>query len=302
MFVKSEQLGRVTNICSDKTGTITKGKMCVTSTWIAESDEFEEHSVDDGILKKVTPMMKLMALIAGKCNASHDGIGQHTDVALMSFAKSMGYVDKFVLLQEFPFDSSLKRMTSVVRDEDGKVSVLMKGSTETVLPFCTRFGEEDISEKVLSRTREMAELGLRVILVAARGNVMNGGNLGDEVMDRDLVEKDLICVGAIGLRDPPRDGVLQAVQDCHRGGISVHMLTGDDLQTATSIAKAVSVASDSSQALHARDFDTLSDEQIDSLEELPHVIARCTPESKVKMVNALRRRQLISAMTGLFCF
>jgi len=246
--------------------------------------------------------LKLVVAVAGKCNSSHDGIGQHTDVALQSFAVSNGYVDTLTLLQEFPFDSTLKRMTSVVRDDQGQISVLMKGSVETLLPFCARtLNSGSLSlELVYARTREMAEQGLRVILFAARGAV--AGDIVpvdfDESSSRDSLEHDMICIGAVGLQDPPRDGVREAVQDCFRGGIAVHMLTGDDLQTATSIAKAVSIVPDASLAMHARDFDALNDEQLDGMEEIPRVVARCTPESKVKMVHALRRRKLICTMTG----
>jgi Na+-exporting ATPase len=298
-----EQLGRVTNICSDKTGTITQGVMTATRVWDAESDRFE----DVATLKDTSTSLKLVVAVAGKCNSSHDGIGQHTDVALRSFAVSNGYFDTLTLLQEFPFDSTLKRMTSVVRDNQGQLSVLMKGSVETVLPFCARTLSGSLSsELVYARTREMAEEGLRVILFAVRGAI--AGDVVsvefDESSSRESLEHDMICLGAVGLQDPPRDGVREAVQDCFRGGITVHMLTGDDLQTATSIAKAVCIVPESSlamqamQAMHARDFDALKDEQLDGLEEIPRVVARCTPESKVKMVHALRRRKLISTMTG----
>lgn len=295
-----EQLGRVTNICSDKTGTITQGVMTGTRVWDAENDRFD----DAATLKDSNDMsasVKLVVAVAGKCNSSHDGIGQHTDVALRSFALANGYVDRLTLLQEFPFDSTLKRMTSVVRDDKGQVSVLMKGSVETVLPFCARTLSRSVSsELVFARTRAMAEEGLRVILFAIRGGVAGDVVSADFDMSssREAFEHDLICIGAVGLQDPPRDGVREAVQDCFRGGIAVHMLTGDDLQTATSIAKAVSIVPDASLAMHARDFDALNDEQLDGLEEIPRVVARCTPESKVKMVHALRRRKFICTMTG----
>lgn len=292
-----EQLGRVSNICSDKTGTITQGVMTVTAVYAVDSDLFAETAA----VVSNSSSMQMMAFVAGKCNSSDGKIGQHTDIALRKFAIIQGFVDSSELLREYPFDSTLKRMTCIVATTTGNsgVSVLTKGSVETVLPFCTRTisGAPVDRELIERRSNEMSEQGLRVLLLAARGVVCNDAEFvnfsdGDS---RELLECNLVCVGLVGLQDPPRVGVKEAIQDCVRGGITVHMLTGDAFATAKSIANQVGIADEASIVVHAREFESLS---LDELQDVPRVIARCTPESKVKMVEALRQRGRICAMTG----
>ncbi len=270
--------------------------------------------------------LQVMAAVAGRCNSAdvrlEDGewrtIGQPTDVALRVFAHNLGYTERLTLLHEFPFDSTLKRMVVVARDEHGQVSVLVKGSLDALLPMCTRMlgSSEERWETdraaVEVQMRAMARLGLRVLVLAARGAVCadsGDGALADDGgpwMRADL-EHDLVLVGLAGLQDPPRAGVAEAIEDCTRVGIRVRMLTDDDVQTAASIAAQVGIVARPGAdgiddapvpAMHARDFDALSPEQLDAQDDLPRVVARCTPESKVTMVEALHRRLCIVAMTG----
>lgn len=110
----------------------------------------------------------------------------------------------------------------------------------------------------------------------------------------------MVLVGLVGLQDPPRNGVREAVLDCIRGGISVRMLTGDHVSTAAAIAQQVSILDLTTQALvtTANEFDTTPEAALDDMAELPRVVARCTPESKVCMIRALHRRNRVVAMTG----
>jgi Na+-exporting ATPase len=117
--------------------------------------------------------------------------------------------------------------------------------------------------------------------------------------DRAFMESNLTFRGLIGIYDPPRIESLSAVQQCHEAGIAVHMLTGDHLGTATAIAEKVGILKPGMQAgMRAQDFDKLSDTEIDAMPSLPVVLARCSPSTKVRMVDALKRRKAFSVMTG----
>lgn len=126
--------------------------------------------------------------------------------------------------------------------------------------------------------------------------------LKEETLDRAKVESEMTFLGLIGIYDPPRPESLNAVQECQRAGIIVHMLTGDHITTATAIAKEVGILTPSTQThssiLTAHQFDRMSEQEIDELPSLPLVIARCSPATKVKMVQALHRRGRLTAMTG----
>lgn len=123
-------------------------------------------------------------------------------------------------------------------------------------------------------------------------------------MDRETVENNMIFLGLIGIRDPPRPESLDAVQSCQRAGIVVHMLTGDHISTATAIATEVGIlpshpeSNPSISVMAAQDFDRLSDDEIDALASLPLVVARCSPQTKAQMVKAIHRRGRLAAMTG----
>lgn len=127
----------------------------------------------------------------------------------------------------------------------------------------------------------------------------------DPKCPRELAEKseDMTFLGVLGIYDPPRRESRRAVEMCHEAGIRVHMVTGDHPKTAANIAKAVTIIQNEAEitptsVITATDFDKMSDEEIDKLEQLPLVIARCSPETKVQLVKALHRRGMLVAMTG----
>ena len=126
--------------------------------------------------------------------------------------------------------------------------------------------------------------------------------LDGDGMDRETVESDMIFLGLIGIRDPPRPESFNAVQSCQRAGIIVHMLTGDHISTATAIATEVGILppipESSTSVVTAQDFDRMSDDDIDGLPSLPLVVARCSPQTKAQMVKAIHRRGRLAAMTG----
>jgi potassium/sodium efflux P-type ATPase len=162
---------------------------------------------------------------------------------------------------------------------------------------------------ILPNVEALAKGGLRVLTLATRTISKPRNPETKEMMPvvfetfkREQVEEDLTFIGLVGIYDPPRSESRDAVLRCHEAGITVHMLTGDHIATATAIAREVSIlpthGSVDDLVMPATQFDKLSEEQIDKLPELPLVIARCSPDTKVKMIEALHRRKRISGMTG----
>ncbi|KAK4176632.1 hypothetical protein QBC36DRAFT_187037 [Triangularia setosa] len=396
-----EALGGVTNICSDKTGTLTQGAMIVKKVWTppksiytvrdsmkpadptaghvtvssadAQVKEEEKRDYDeerttqaikfDGVpdqklnpkpqsspeaKAELTPDLRMFLLSAALCNLStvrYDEqeevwktTGEPTEIALQVFAHRFELGKKKVeatgwkQTAEFPFDSSIKRM-SVIYDapENNDIGlstenshVFTKGAVERIIDLCTHVGSidepmtEEYKEQILKQMTDFASQGQRVLAIAYRpwnGRYVAGKNDGvdpslgkNDEAQRSAVEKDLILLGLAGIYDPPRRETTPAIFDCSQAGIKVHMLTGDHPETAKAIAKEVGIIPRDlgvlpagvaqSAVMKATDFDKLSDAEIDALPELPLVIARCAPETKSRMVEALRRRDAFMAMTG----
>lgn len=223
------------------------------------------------------------------------------------------------LVAEYPFDSSVKRMSVTYNNtRTGENRALMKGAVEMVLNACSEVQlengkealDEDTKDKVLQNMEAFAKQGLRVLALAHRpltdSEVKKGGELA-----RETVESRMTFMGLAGIYDPPRPESKGAVETCHRAGIEVHMLTGDHPGTARAIAEQVGILSPAARVarhhsqevadamvMTATQFDRLSDEQINRLPVLPLVIARCAPQTKVRMIEALHRRKRYCAMTG----
>ncbi|KAF2460680.1 sodium transport ATPase [Lineolata rhizophorae] len=360
-----EAVGGVTNICSDKTGTLTQGKMVARKVWIPGSgvltvndtqNPFDPGSgyvdTDDWtgseIVREDARMQTFLNAIAlcnlatvfdenalpqppgGGGNAEHGGAssptstawtahGEPTEIALqvlaMRFgrgkAELLGNGDR-ELAAEFGFDSSIKRMTVVYRQRASgsttTTEAYMKGAAEVILPLLTVSPAE--AERIRARVERMAGEGLRVLCVAHRVLARDGAAPDEKMSDRDAVERHLDFVGLVGLYDPPRVETADAVRKCQVAGITVHMLTGDHVGTATAIAREVGILdgagakapvaarSAATAVMPAEQFDKLSDEEIDRVDPLPLVIARCSPMTKVRMVEAMHRRNAYCVMTG----
>lgn len=167
-----------------------------------------------------------------------------------------------------------------------------------------------IRDTILHNMEALASQGLRVLALASKpweGSITKG-----EEVDRKQIEEGLTFRGLVGLYDPPRPETADSVKQCHKAGIQVHMLTGDHPGTARAIAEEVgilpsnvaTVAKDvlDAMVMTASRFDKLSDDEIDALPLLPLVIARCAPNTKVRMIDALHRRKAFTAMVGLSLF
>jgi len=230
---------------------------------------------------------------------SHDSSNQYSEIA------------------ELPFDSDVKRMSVIMKDNrSSQLFAYTKGAVERVIGACATYCPEDdeeqvpitdeFREEILRNMESFAGMGLRVLALASKPYNVDMKK-GDEI-DRTTVECDLVFRGLVGLYDPPRLESAPAVRACHQAGISVHMLTGDHPETAKAIAIEVGilptrmdmVAEDTvnTMVMTATTFDGLTDDEVDQLPFLPLVIARCAPQTKVRMIEALHRRDKFCAMTG----
>ncbi|KAL0072259.1 hypothetical protein AAF712_000020 [Marasmius tenuissimus] len=217
------------------------------------------------------------------------------------------------LIVEHPFDSSIKRMSMVYSSlKEEKTAVLvMKGAVERILERCSSYGgfegekgkplTQEVQDRILEAMESIASQGLRVLALASRRMPYD-----DETklknMSREDVESDMNFVGLAGIYDPPRPESKVAVTACREGGIIVHMLTGDHPATAAAIARDIGIVprdAPKGAIMTATEFNALSDAELDALPALPLVIARCSPQTKVRMINAsLRRPAAYLAMTG----
>ncbi|KAM0306547.1 hypothetical protein ACHAPM_001118 [Fusarium culmorum] len=400
-----EALGGVTNICSDKTGTLTEGAMIVRKAWIPSSHIYtvrDSQSPNDptkgrvtyskqndsepeeppaprdydrersaAVLKFDVPDEKLnqnnnaptkqaepevecemtdelnaFLLSSALCNLAtvrYDDeeekwqvTGEPTEIALQVFAHRFNSGKKTLEGQgwkqtaEFPFDSSIKRMSVIYDAPEGASGsiietqnsmVFTKGAVERVLDLCDYAGTgadqqpmtEELKEAVLTQMNNLASQGQRVLAIAyrpwdGRFTAKQASSPAEDEKLRTEVEQGLILLGLAGIYDPPRRETKPSIAECSNAGIRVHMLTGDHPETAKAIAKEVGIIPKNMGILpdhvaksivqKATDFDRMTDEEIDALEELPLVIARCAPDTKTRMIDALRRRGAFMAMTG----
>ncbi|KAI9274614.1 hypothetical protein BDA99DRAFT_244022 [Phascolomyces articulosus] len=253
--------------------------------------------------------------------------GAPTEVALQVFAHKFGmgqpdlHTSGWTQLAEYQFDSTIKRMSTLYfNQQKNEWMVFTKGAAERILPLCHNIKD---SQSIMEKVDQLASKGLRVIALAKRhvdytnvatadqDKITKKNDLEEKEdwiqrLKREDVECELEFLGLTGIYDPPRAESREAVAAAHRAGIMVHMLTGDHPITATAIAKEINILNDNLMksghldqlVMTGPQFDSMTDEQVDALPRLPLVVARCSPETKVKMIQASQRRHLISAMTG----
>ncbi|HXD60242.1 MAG TPA: cation-transporting P-type ATPase, partial [Thermoleophilaceae bacterium] len=274
-----ETLGCTTVICTDKTGTLTENRMQVTEVWTADEPR--------------------LAQVLSLCTNAELGAreaGDPTELALLKLAKELG-ADPTLEHRErarraqFHFDPLLKRMSTVDADGHGALEVNAKGAPEALLPLCTlSAGERADLER---RVDGYASSGLRVLAVATR-------KINEVPERREDAESGLSFAGLVALLDPPRAEVPEAVASCHEAGIRIIVVTGDHGLTAAAIARRVGIGDEQTQVLTGREVDGLSEGALDELlagdREL--IFARSSPETKLRIADALRDQGAVVAMTG----
>ena len=284
-----ETLGCTQVICSDKTGTLTQNKMTVV-----------EH------IGETLSVASAMALCSDAVlNDEDQAEGEPTECALVNFACSVGakkrdLEKKYPRIDEAPFDSARKMMSTVHKSGEGFVQYT-KGAPDALLSRCTHYFEsgkilpmtDAKRREILNSNKAMADRALRVLAVAKRDWMEKPENNAPEYLERDLV-----FLGLTGMIDPIRPEVKAAIAECRGAGIRAVMITGDHRDTAVAIAKELGIITDESQAVTGAELDRLSDEQLRERVTEYGVYARVQPEHKTRIVQAWKARGAVTAMTG----
>lgn len=305
-----ETLGSASVICSDKTGTLTLNKMTVTAVGMADDIMAGRMSSVESSLKNSEKYHNFVYSSALCNDASFDPdkaggiIGDPTEGALLNFAKEFGinhedFEDLHPRLYEQPFDSARKRM-STVHNIEGNIVQYTKGAVDEMLPLCGTIllnGEavpmtDDHREHILALNRTLSEEALRVL-----GFSMKYIKSIPEEDGEDL-EFDMTFIGLIGMMDPPRKEVAEAVRVCRKAGIRTIVITGDHRITATVIAKELGIYREGDTVITGEELEAMTDEELDKKIEHTSVFARVSPADKLRIVQSLKRNGEIVAMTG----
>ena len=286
-----EALGCTQVICSDKTGTLTQNKMTV---------------VDE-----ITDNKELLATAMALCNDSKIGkddekaVGEPTENALVEYAKKLGLLKSEIeeispRVGEVPFDS-MRKMMSTIHLKDNEYIQYTKGACEILLTRCNRYLKngkveeltDKIKKEIMSKNKAFADKAYRVL-----GAAYTTYKEKPEILESNNLEKELIFIGFVGMIDPCRVEVYDAIKECEKAGIRPIMITGDHKDTAVAIAKDLKIIKDASEAITGEEIEDLTDEELTKVVKKCSVYARVQPEHKTRIVKVLKAQNLITAMTG----
>lgn len=321
----AETLGSTTVICSDKTGTLTKGEMTVRQLYVNDKifdvsgvgyEPIGKISVNG---KEINPAeeagMELLLRIGNLCsnarltqedNSRWTIRGDPTEGALLVAAEKIGIKQdtcekEYPRLHEIPFSSERKRMTTVHVEPTGEKFAYLKGAPEIVLERSTHIlmGERkevlsnDKKKEILTINEGMASNALRVLGMAYK-------KLPDNISDFDeeAIEKNLVFVGLEGMIDPPRDEAIAANAVCEQAGIKTVMITGDHKLTAMAVSREIGILKKGNLSLEGKELDNITDEDFEKMVDDVTVYARVSPQHKLRIVKALKNKGHIVAMTG----
>lgn len=319
-----ETLGSTSIICADKTGTLTQNRMTVREyhlaggARIAQGDSEQPPDANESLARAIRACV--LCNEASFTMASTDSsraVGDPTETALLIAADEFG-VDvprlraEYPKINEVPFDAATKRMITVHRAPAGTYLAALKGAPAVVLDACThyldsgssvRVLDEEIRRRLLAANEEMAGRALRVLAIAEKTLVGTGDRLtlpeNSELESNPNVEGGYTFLGLVGMMDPPRAEVPEAIEQARAAGIRVVMLTGDQVNTARAIASELRLNGDQEAvALHARDLEGASHDRLVELARTANVFARVSPEDKLRIVDALVRAGEVVAVTG----
>lgn len=292
-----ETLGSCNVICSDKTGTITQNQMTVTKLYttnnLCDADTFKINNLDTELI------LNCMTLCNDSVKSGEKFLGDPTETALCNFAIKFGFDKEFLdiknkRINEISFDSNRKMMSTLNKGYKHNF-VFTKGAVDEILKKCVFYIENGnlklIDDKFIKKiekvNKDMCSNALRVLGYAYK-----------IVETEDINEDNLIFIGLTGMIDPPRKEVLSAVEKCKKAGLKVYMITGDHKNTAFAVAKQVGIASSENEVMENSTLQELSVEQLSKGINKYSVFTRVSPENKVKIVEALKLKGKIVAMTG----
>jgi len=309
-----ETLGSTTVICADKTGTLTENRMTVREYYLSdgrriEVEETEQLLESDELLEQAVRVGVLCNEASFRADANDEtrAIGDPTETALLVVA------DALVLdisnerathpkVREQPFQTSTKRMTTLHRKADGQHFAALKGAPAVVLSACSTYVDADGDNTILdaealnrftTANEEMAKRALRVLALAVKHFADDAEHSSDEAL-----ETGYTFLGLVGMIDPPRPGVADAIRRAKIAGIRTVMLTGDQLHTGIAIARELGLGGAEPRALHAQDLLHTGQTRLADLARNTDVFARVSPEEKLRIVEALQKAGEVVAVTG----
>ena len=282
-----ETLGSTDIICSDKTGTITENKMIVKSLF-----------VNDKIYNELSPIENFNMLnLAARCchnvfKNDNNYVGDETEVAIYKYLEKLNNNFNYKRIGEIPFDSN-RKMMSTINDIDNKQFIFTKGSLDSIIKKSKYYLidnkiinlTESIKQKILEYETLESKKSLRLIAFAYKEGTNNP-------------ENDMIFLGLIGMMDPPRSNVVNAIETCTKAGLKPIMITGDSLKTAIAIGKEVNIIQDETKAIEGKYIDKMTDDELLTNVLNYQVYARITPNTKLRIVETLESLGYVVAMTG----
>ncbi|XP_024035970.1 calcium-transporting ATPase 9, plasma membrane-type isoform X1 [Citrus clementina] len=318
-----ETMGSATTICSDKTGTLTLNEMTVVEAFIGRKkinppdDSSQMHSIVISLLSEGIAQNTTGNVFVPKDGEAVEVSGSPTEKAILSWAVKLGMKfdrvrSETTVLHVFPFNSEKKRGGVAVKRINSEVHVHWKGAAEMILASCTKYldtdgqlqsidGDEDFFKAAVD---EMAARSLRCVAIAYRSCEADEVPTEEESLDKwTLPEEELILLAIVGIKDPCRPGVKDAVKLCRDAGVKVRMVTGDNLQTAKAIALECGILGSDAEAndpniIEGKVFRALSDKEREKVAQEITVMGRSSPNDKLLLVQALRKGGDVVAVTG----
>ena len=319
-----ETLGTTTVICSDKTGTLTQNEMTVVKVFTdgqvyhvsgtGYSPEGDVTKKDEIVTIEEDENLKILSSIAALTNDAKLKVkggdasitGDPTEGALLTFAEKAGnglenLYKNFDRLEEIPFDSDRKMMTTFHDKIFDEITSFTKGAPDVVLERCEKVLidgkevalDENLRKEILEKNSEFARSALRCLGYAYRKH----SDMPSEITS-ESIEKDMVFVGLTGMIDPSRPEAKEAIKECKSAGIRPIMITGDYLETGLAIAKDLGIAERDDQAIMGRELNEMSEAELREIVKEKSVYTRVSPENKVQIVTALKQNGHITAMTG----
>ena len=307
-----ETIGSVSVICSDKTGTLTQNRMTVEVVYV-DGRYIDENNTDTNSFFEENCLINSTADIE-HCDCEVKYLGSATECALLLYNKDKDYRkirSKADVISQKPFTSDTKRMSSLIDNGDSTL-LLTKGAPEVLLDLCSfvQKGEniipitEEIKKDILKeieklQVKSMRTLGFAYKKIGSSAKEAEAAiTIESETLDISLEENNLVFSGFVGIRDPLRSDVVESVRVANNAGVSVKMLTGDNIITAKAIGEELGLLKNNMRAVEASYIDTLSDEELREEIKTISIVARSKPDSKMRIVSALQYNGEVVAVTG----
>lgn len=302
-----ESLGSCSIICSDKTGTLTQNKMTIVNTYIPNSQySFSSITKENKYLNLIEYGSLCLEANLMKEDGIYKEVGDPTEIAFLYALENMSQTkskkeleQKYPRLFSLPFDSDRKLMSSINKINDETI-VIVKGAPDILINKCINLSSKETNE-LKSKIQEWSNNSYRVLMIATKKIALS--NLDELKTLRNnelynLVENKLDFIGLVAMIDPPRETSKESIRLCLNAGIKPIMITGDNINTAISIAKELGIYHEGDLAIEGNKLKELSDEELFKNIEKYSVYARAIPEDKIRIVHAWQKKNQVVAMTG----